>query len=250
MEQNGRIHLFDEIRGFAVLCMIFHHALLTIAEVFWSQLFMDAFNFLCIFQPIVWFMFFGGAGVSSRLSRNNLKRGLRLLGIALVITAFTFAYFNGRATIKFGALHFLSVAMIIYHFISPVFKKINAKVGIAVCAVLFIFTYGIYNGYVGIFDFVKIRLPYELYSTKFLFWLGFPQRVFMSADYFPLIPYIFLFFIGCFLGGYVVAGRLPKRAYESKFPFLSFFGKNALIMYIIHQPIIYALCYFIRWIVW
>ena len=248
MEQNGRIHLLDELRGFAVLCMIFHHTLLTIADVFCSQFFMNAFDFLCYFQPVFWFLFFGGAGVSSRLSRNNLKRGGKLFGIALVITAVTFAYFNGRSTIAFGALHFLSVAMIIFHFIQPIFDKINAKWGIAVCAVLFVFTYEIFWGYVGIFDFVKIYLPRALYSTRFLFWLGFPRLSFASADYFPLIPYIFLFFIGCFIGGYVKAGKVPPCVYESRFPFLSFWGRNALVAYVGHQPIIYALCYLVRWI--
>lgn len=245
--EKRRIHLLDEIRGFAVACMVFHHTLLSIAEIFCSQLFMDAFNFLCVFQPIFWFLFFGISGVSSRLAENNLKRGAKLFGIALVITALTFAYFNGRGTIVFGVLHFLAVAMMIYHFIKPLFSKINPIVGIVACAVIFALTYEIYRGYIGIFELVLFRLPRGLYSTKFLFWLGFPWAGFVSADYFPLIPFIFLFFIGCFLGGYVKNGRLPEFAYNKHSSFLRFMGRNALIIYIFHQPIIYAICYAVRW---
>lgn len=246
--EKRRIHLIDELRGFAVLCMIFHHALLSTADIFRSQFFMDAFNFLCYFQPIIWLVFFGVSGISSRLSENNLKRGAKLFGIALVITAVTFAYFNGRATIVFGALHFLSVSMIIYHFIRQPIKRINPIAGIVVCFVLFAFTYGISYGYVGFFDFIQIDLPRALYKTEFLFWLGFPGRGFSSADYFPIFPCIFLFFIGVFVGGYAEKGKLPKFAYEKHSSFLRFMGKNALIIYIFHQPIIYAVCYLVKWI--
>lgn len=245
MSENKRIHLLDEIRGFAVVCMVFHHLLLSIAVIFLSQFFMDAFNFLCFFQPLFWLLFFGISGVSSRLSRNNLKRGAQLFGIALVITAFTFAYSNGRDTIVFGVLHFLSISMIIFHFIKPLFIKINPIVGAVVCFLLFAFTYEIFNGYVGFFNLVKIPLPSTLYSTDFLFWLGFPSNSFVSADYFPLLPYIFLFFIGFFLGEYVEKGKLPAFAYEKHSSFLRFCGKKALLIYILHQPIIYLICYLI-----
>lgn len=246
--EKRRIHLIDEIRGFAVLCMVFHHMLLSIADIFCSQFFMDAFNFLCVFQPLFWLLFFGISGVSSRLSGNNLKRGARLFGIALVVTAVTFAYFNGRATVVFGVLHFLAIAMIIFHFIKPLIKKINPIVGAVACFLLFAFTYKIYDGYVGIFELVKIELPRALYSTKYFFWLGFPRLNFASADYFPLLPYIFLFFIGAFLGDYVEKGKLPELAYKEHCSFLRFMGKNALIIYIAHQPIIYVICYLVRWI--
>ena len=247
-EKRKRIYLLDEIRGFAVICMVFHHTLLSIGEIFSSQTFLGLFNTLCIFQPLFWFFFFGASGISSRLSRNNLSRGLKLLGIALVVTVVTWAYFNGTYTIVFGVLHFLSLAMIIFHFIKPLFERLNPIVGIVICFLLFAFTYHLSSGYVGIFDMVKIYLPRELYGTHFLFWLGFPSADFVSADYFPLLPHIFLFFIGGFLGTYVVRGRVPKFAYKKHSGFLCFFGKHALIVYIAHQPIIYAVCYLVKWI--
>ena len=246
--EEKRIHLMDELRGLAVLCMVFHHALLSIGDIFRSQFFINAFNSLHILQPIFWLLFFGISGVSSRLSKNNLKRGLILFGIALVTTAVTYAFFNGRSTIVFGVLHFLSLAIIIFHFIKPLFNKINPIVGSVVSLALFAFTYEIYKGYVGIFDFVQYRLPRALYSSKYLFWLGFPKLGFRSADYFPLIPFIFLFFIGCFLGKYVKDGKLPKFAYKKRCGFLSFMGRRALIIYLAHQPIIYAVCYLVKWI--
>ncbi|MBR5773407.1 MAG: DUF1624 domain-containing protein [Clostridia bacterium] len=247
--EKRRIHLLDELRGFAVVCMVLHHSLLSIADIFRSQFFMDAFNFLCYFQPIIWLVFFGVSGISSSISENNLKRGGKLFGIALVITAVTFGYFNGKMTIVFGALHFLAVSMMIYHFIKPLIRKINPLAGIVVCFLLFAFTYEIYRGYVGVFDFVQINLPRALYRTDFLFWLGFPSAGFMSADYFPLLPYIFLFLIGTFVGTYVERGRIPAFAYKKRSSFLRFMGKNALIVYIAHQPIIYAICYVVKWLV-
>lgn len=43
------------------------------------------------------------------------------------------------------------------------------------------------------------ELPRQLYSVPFLFPLGLPGPGFYSADYFPLIPWIFLFWTGLFL---------------------------------------------------
>lgn len=246
--EEKRIHLMDELRGFAVLCMVFHHTLLSIGDIFRSQFFINAFNSLHVLQPVFWLLFFGISGISSRLSKNNLKRGLILFGIALVTTAVTYAFFNGRSTIVFGVLHFLALSMIIFHFIKPLFNKINPIVGSVVSFLLFAFTYEIYKGYIGIFSFVQYRLPRALYSSKYLFWLGFPKLGFMSADYFPLIPFIFLFFIGCFLGKYVKEGRLPNFAYKKHCGFLGFMGRHALIIYLAHQPIIYAVCYLVKWI--
>lgn len=247
--EEKRIHLMDELRGFAVLCMVFHHTLLSIGDIFRSQFFINAFNSLHILQPIFWLLFFGISGVSSRLSKNNLKRGLILFGIALVTTAVTYAFFNGRSTIVFGALHFLAVSMMIFHLVKPLIKKINPIVGIVACVVLFAFTYEIFKGYVGVFDFVRLDLPRAIYKTDFLFWLGFPSAGFFSADYFPLIPYIFLFFIGTFVGAYVERGRLPAFCYNKHCSFLRLMGKNALIVYIAHQPIIYAICYLVKWVI-
>ena len=59
------------------------------------------------------------SGISSSLSRNNMKRGLRVLAFALVITAVTYLY-DPKLTIVFGILHFLGI-----HLLYPLLSKMN-----------------------------------------------------------------------------------------------------------------------------
>ena len=74
-----RIYLLDELRGFAILCMVVHHAFLDVGDVlqlFWGYRVFDA---LCTVQPIFWGLFILISGICSRLSRNPIRRGAVVL---------------------------------------------------------------------------------------------------------------------------------------------------------------------------
>ena len=65
----------DEIRGFAVLCMIFYHGFYSLAYLFQLDWGMALLRFFMPAEP-----FFAGAfilisGISSNLSHSNLLRG-------------------------------------------------------------------------------------------------------------------------------------------------------------------------------
>lgn len=108
---------------------------------------------------------------------------------------------------------------------------------IAACGALFAFTANVWDGYLGFFSIPLIPLPDVLYETNWLCWLGVYSPTFQSADYFPLLPWIFVFFGGVFLGRYARAGKFPKWTYRRHVPFLSFFGRHALVLYVVHQPV-------------
>ena len=120
----------------------------------------------------------------------------------------------------------------------PLIKKINYKAGAIVSAVLFLFFYGIDGG--SIF-FGLIDLPSSLMQNNLFAPLGLHKAVFYSADYFPLIPWIFMFFTGAFLGKPVSEGKLPDAAYKKRSRFLSIVGRNSLWVYLAHQPVIYGI---------
>ena len=83
--------------------------------------------------------------------------------------------------------------------------------------------------------------------AKWLFPLGWTYPGFYSADYFPLFPWLFVFLVGSWAGYYVADKKLPARFYDRKgVPFFSWLGKKALIIYIIHQPILYGLVMLIK----
>ena len=88
-KNTKRIYTLDELRGFAILCMIVHHATLDVGDVLGLEWGYTLFDALCTLQPIFWAIFIVISGICSRLSRNTLKRGLLVFACGLVITFFT-----------------------------------------------------------------------------------------------------------------------------------------------------------------
>ena len=80
-------------------------------------------------------------------------------------------------------------------------------------------------------------VPAGLYKTNW-FWLGLPDLTqFASADYFTILPWVFLFWCGVFLAEF----RKPKRG-EAPVVLrpLCAVGRNTLLVYMLHQPVIYG----------
>ena len=248
--KRKRIYFLDELRGFAILCMIVHHAFLDVGDVLgltWGYRIFDA---LCTVQPAFWAIFIIISGICSRLSRNTIKRGFVVLGAGLIITLFTAVImplfgFTG-SKIYFGILHCLGSCMIITGLLMPVISKINYKLGAVISAFLFIFTYGINTGTM---LFTLIKLPASWYQYDFLAPLGVYSKNFKSADYFSIIPCLFLFLFGAFIGKLAINENLPKFMYKQRSKFLCTVGKNSLWVYILHQPAIYLIMLIIAFII-
>ncbi len=247
-----RIYLMDELRGFAVFCMVFYHGFYTLAYLYNLKAGMVLLNFFMPAEPYYAGLFMLISGISSDLSHSNLKRGIKLLGIALAITLVTY-FVVPQDIIVFGILHFLSVCMILYGLLKPISDRFRFSwAAIAACTVLYLCTMGISRGYLGFSPQLGVQLPSSLYQTNWLAPLGIYNSVFRSSDYFALFPWIFVFAAGTFLGKLAALGRFPAFTYQSRVPFFSWLGRNALILYIVHQPVIYGVCYavalIIKWI--
>lgn len=79
-----------------------------------------------------------------------------------------------------------------------------------------------------------------------LAYIGFPQAGFSSTDYFPLLPWIFLFATGYFLYSFLQEKGLINRLFGKwKVPGINFLGKHSLIIYMIHQPICYVVAFLV-----
>lgn len=246
---KARIHTLDELRGFAVFCMVFYHAFYSIGVFFNAKWGMDLLNFFSPAEPYFAGLFIIIAGISSQLSHSNLERGCKLLFIALAVTVVTFFAVGSTGMIRFGILHMLSICMIAYGLIGKYLNHIPMWIGVVVNMFLFAMTYKITSGSIGLPFIFSYNLPAELYQTDIFFIFGFPNSTFTSSDYFPIMPWIFLFFAGAFLGKLAAANKFPKFMYKKRVPFLSFIGRHALIIYIAHQPVIWGLCYAVKWFV-
>lgn len=243
-----RLHTLDEIRGFAVFCMIFYHGFYSLAYLFdlsWGK---DLLNFFAPAEPYFAGLFIVISGIASCLSHSNLERGGKLLLIALAVTIVTF-FFDKNSIIVFGILHFLSICMILFGAVKPLIEKIPLLIVLILNIALFILCFNVPNGIFGTKGLFEYAIPTQYYTSNYMFAFGLPSLTFASADYFPLIPWMFLFFAGTAVGRLAARGRFPKFMEKQHIPFFSVMGKNALFLYIVHQPVILGICYLVQWII-
>lgn len=238
-----RICLMDELRGLAVFCMIFYHGFYTVGYLYNIWLGQFFFKFFMPAEPFFAGLFMFISGISSNLSHSNLARGLKLLALALGVTLVT-GVFLPEDIITFGILHFLSVCMILYGLLKRYADRLPFSwAAMIVCALLYLCTRGIPRGWLGLGPGAGIMLPQSLYESNWAAPLGFHNYAFQSADYFPLLPWIFVFAAGTFTGKLAAQGKFPAFAYPSRVPAFSWLGRHALILYLVHQPVIYGLCF-------
>jgi len=244
--KQPRIILLDELRGFAVLLMIFYHGFYVAYAAFDFSIGKVLFDFFTPVEPFFAGLFIVISGISSRLSRSNAKRGLKLLGVALAVTLVTAVLLPlagaGGFGIYFGILHFLALSMLAFAALRPLLDKIKPAWGAAASFALYFLTRGLTAGWLGpnISGFLKFSLPARLYEIPWLFPLGVCTSSFSSADYFPLIPWFFIFAAGTFLGAALKQGKVPGSAYRRRVPPLAFLGRHALAVYIAHVPAVAA----------
>ncbi len=237
-----RYALLDELRGFMVLCMVFYHGFLSVYMIFGLDFADHLFNFFMPIEPI----FAGGfillSGLMCGFSRSNIKRGAILLVIAGLMTAVTLlvAPYVGAVEIWFGVLHLLGFSMLFCGIFGFALKKINRYVGLVASLLLFALTYGFDVGD----DILSLSsiIPAEWYKNNLLFPLGITPPSFYSADYLPMIPWLFIFITGYFLFKFNIPQRFSRVFEPKRVPPLAFLGRHALIIYILHQPVIYGIC--------
>ena len=242
METKNRVGFLDELRGFAIICMVIYHLMYNLKFIFGVDvpIFFDSWFY--IVQTIYAGMFIFISGIVCNYSHNNLKRGAQCFFIAMVFT-FVTAFVMPGSPDMFGVLHCLGICMMIYGLSEKALVKLPSFLGIIICVFLFMLTYDFHRGYSGIAGLLRFKMPSELYSTSVLFPLGFPRSGFSSLDYFPLLPWLFLFIAGSFFGVYVKKGLMPAFFYKTHIKFFAAAGRYSLWIYVLHQVIIYpVLC--------
>lgn len=228
-EKKKRIEIIDALRGFAVVLMVCHHFLYDMVEFMDAPVWLFANPVFDVLQPFFASVFIALCGVSSNFSRSNIKRGFITLIVAICVTGVTALM---DMPIVFGVLHLLSVCMLFYGFTHKLWEKIP-KIIMLIFSVagIIISSYCVNN--------IEIQ-------SEHLWMFGWKYDGFVSFDYFPIFPWIFVFLFGTWLGYYIKENRFPKWFYETKIPVLSAIGRHALIIYIIHQPVLYLITLFLR----
>lgn len=220
-ETRIRYHALDVLRGFCLILMLLHHTLFDIQDLGWAPLTWLDSGWFHVIQTFFASCFVALAGASCNFSRNNRRRAVQFILVALLITAVT-AVVMPRLAIWFGIVHLLGAATLIY---SLADKWLN-KVPLAVWPVLFALTWQLPKTYTGI---------------EGLWWLGIRTARFSSGDYYPLMPWFFMYMVGVCLGRYIKAGRLPGWFYRLRCPALEAISRHSLVLFVVHQPVILGL---------
>jgi len=229
-ERPKRIQLIDAIRGLCVVLMVVHHLLYDLVVFLGAPLWLFKNPVFDVFHYFFAGMFIFLSGVSSRFSRSNVRRGLKVIAAALVITVVTLFL---KMPIYFGILHFLGFSMVFYGLTYKLWDKLPQWLApilyIALLAAAAVWVDK--TGYV---------------QAKWLWMFGFKYDGFYSADYFPILPWIFVFLLGTWAGKYIRDGLLPARFYTMDVPFFPSIGRRAFVIYLVHQPVLYGLVLLIQ----
>ena len=219
---EDRIQLLDAARGLCVVVMVVYHLCFDL----WCYGLLPGWGpenrLLQLIQFFFASCFLFISGICCRFSRSNVRRGGRVIGWALVVTLVSWAV---GAPIWFGILHLLGCAMLLYGAAGDWLERRDPRGIPLFCGLGLLLTLPLVNR----------RFP--VYG---LFWLGLPSPTFTSADYYPLLPWLFVFLLGTWAGGFVKQRRLPDWFYTRSCPLLPAIGRKSLLIYLLHQPVCFA----------
>ena len=226
-----RVWELDAFRGFCLLCMFIDHSL---------NIFKYFGGFDIVRIPFFWFIkhYFGAlfvviSGICVYFSHSSFRRGLIVFACGMSLTAATYwLYLSGReddiVLIRWGVLHMIGFCMIVY----PVFKKLPDRIKLLLGAAIVIAGYYLALN-------VRVHNPW-------LFPLGLKTIHFRDWDIFAILPHLGWFLIGNALGS-VLYHKTPKTLLPSvntdllPIRFFCWLGRNSLVFYMIHLPVLYCL---------
>ena len=212
----------DLWRSLAVLTMLVFHAL-------WD---LEAFGVLpegTMETPLADVIrYLGGgsflliSGMLAARSRDPVKRGFRILCIGLAVAVVTALI---GMPVKFGVLQLIGLCMMLSGLL-----RARLEPPSNLLAGVFLLAFG-----VSWYATARLNPPWD-----WLYPLGFRSAGFYSADYWPLLPWAFLYLLGTQLGPRIPDGRTNARRLPAA---LTFPGRHSLAIYLLHQPVFYGLCY-------
>ena len=224
---SKRILWLDGWRGLVCYLMIFYHFCFDLIIFGWQPYSITQDWPLFTLQRFIALSFIFLSGVSSHFTHSNYRRGLITLVCGAVVA--TVATSMGEP-IQFGILQFLGCAMLLYGAIGRYVEKVPDKLAPWLWAVLYLIT--------------RVWTYTTLVEPTWLFWLGFRARGFVSADWVPILPNVFMFFLGGWFGKKLMTMDDNSRLRTLGAPrWLTWPGQRTLIIYMLHQPVLYGLCW-------
>lgn len=236
--KHSRYNVLDAIRGIAIINMVVYHGV-------WNMVYIFGFDWkwyeskaAYVWQQGICWTFILLSGFCWLLGKRQLKRGVFVFLGGALISAVTF-FFMPENVILFGILTLIGSCMIFMVPLHRILQRVSPFIGTMVSFLLFLFTKSITRGYVGFAGWKMWELPESRNRNLLTTYFGLPSHGFYSADYFPIFPWFFLFVTGYFLYRYLENRNLLKYFSASRVPILEWTGRHSLVIYMLHQPILY-----------
>jgi uncharacterized membrane protein len=216
-KHNSERSLFlDTLRGFTVVLMIIFHFSFDLNYFGYINIDIIHAPFWYFFPRLIVFLFLFAVGMALTLAHKNkikwkpfLKRLLLLVFWAIIISAATYTFFKDN-WIYFGTLHAIAVVSVMS---LPFIKRPREALIIALC----------------------LFIP-SITLDKNIPWIDLPHA---SWDYISPFPWLGASLLGIFAA--------HKKLHLVDFPnnalvkSLNYLGKHSLLIYLIHQPILFGL---------
>ena len=232
-----RYETLDTARGCALLSMLLYHAA-------WDLVYMFGVNWpwyrgfaAHVWQQSICWTFILLSGYCWSLGRHRLRRGLTVFLSGALVTAVTWALLPENLVFC-GVLTLLGASSLLLIPLAPALERLPPRAGLAGSFLLFLLTRDVNAGFLGFEGLRLAALPPGLYRDHLTALLGFPPAGFFSTDYFSLLPWFFLF-----LTGYYLFRLRPQEDPREgrRVPLVTAMGRHSLLIYLLHQPVIYAL---------
>lgn len=237
--EHKRYALPDMFRGVILLSMLVYHTGWDMVYIFENDWDWFKGNQAYIWQQSICWCFILLSGFCWSFGRKRWKRGLTVFGAGALISLVTIIVMPENRVV-FGVLTLLGSSMLLMIPLEKVLRKVNPYIGLVCAFFLFLYTKDISYGHLGWKEFGYIRLPQEWYCNLFSAYWGLPAGEFFSSDYFGIFPWLFLFVTGYYVFRIFKRNRWMDVLKVGGIKPLEVLGKNSLLVYMVHQPLVYG----------
>ncbi len=229
----------DILRGMTLISMIIYHTVWDMVYIFGNDWDWFKGNEAYIWQQSICWFFILLSGFCWSLGKKKWKRGLTVFGAGMIITLVTIVFMPENRVV-FGVLTLLGSSMLFMIPLEKVLRKANPYIGLFCTFFLFLYAKDISYGHLGWKEFGYISLPQEWFTNLFSAYWGLPAGEFFSTDYFGVFPWLFLFMTGYFVYRIFEKKQWMDVLKVGKIKPLEVLGKNSLLVYMVHQPLVYG----------
>ncbi|MBR2320026.1 MAG: DUF1624 domain-containing protein [Clostridia bacterium] len=232
-----RVGMLDLLRGSAMILVVLYHLLYDLVNIAQVNLPDWLTPGLPVMERVhigfLWVLF-AVSGICSGYSNQLLRRGVLLYLAGFAVTFVTMLWIPAFP-IVFGVLSCFGACMVLTALCEKWLNRIPWPILAVLGVVLWLMFADFHRGviHLGIKD-VTVSLP----NVGYLYPLGIKSSTFRSTDYFPIIPFFFMFLAGRGLYRPIAKGSFPKWFYSSHSRPVEWIGRHSLIIYAVHQPIL------------